>query len=306
MLAVGVALKLLLVLAPGFSSVAHTAAPPFTAPDEAPGTILANLLLIHGLHLYDFLTWNGQSWSISTEFYTYVLFAACLVGLGKRAWIALPVAVIGGPILLAMLSAQYLATDTEWGIIRCVYGFAVGVVVWNIYRRWTDPLRTWLSGNVAEWCAIALMLVFVSLSSKTILSLAAPYVFGLVVLVFAFESGTASAMLRLRPLVFLGTVSYSIYMTHVFVARRLFDTGRVLEKFLDIDLLTQRRIDGQQLYFVGTEAWHGDIFYLAFLPIVLAVSYFTYRWIEQPGRKWNRNWVQTRHDSLRRAASGVA
>jgi peptidoglycan/LPS O-acetylase OafA/YrhL len=294
MLAVVVALKLVLLLVPVFSSITEPAPAPFSTPHEAPDTILANLLLIHSLHLYDFLTWNAQSWSIRTEFYTYVLFAACLVGLRRRAWIVLPVAMVGGPILLAMLSRQNLATDAEWGIIRCIYGFAAGVVVWNIYRRWKDSLRTWLSGSVAEWCAIGLMLAFVSMSGTTVLSLAAPYVFGLVVLVFAFGTGTASAILRLRLLVFLGTVSYSIYMTHVFIARRLLDAGRAIDKSWNVDFLTQREIDGAQTYFLGTQLWHGDIAALAYLAIVVAVSYFTYRWIEKPARDWVRNRVQAR------------
>ena len=175
--------------------------------------------------------------------------------------------------------------------------FAAGVVVWNVYRRWKDKLRTWLSGSVAEWCAIGLMLAFVSVSGKTLLSLAAPYVFGLVVLVFAFETGTASAILRLRLLVFLGTASYSIYMVHVFIARRLLDVGRALDKFWNIDFLKQREIDGQQLYFLGTQSWHGDIAYLAYLAIVVAVSYFTYHWIEKPARDWVRNRVDARQRS---------
>src|SRR5882672_11274546 len=31
-----------------------------------------------------------------------------------------------------------------------------------------------------------------------------------------------------------------------------------------------------------------------FLAMVIAVSYFTYRWIEKPGREWVRDWVHTR------------
>lgn len=292
MLAVLVALKLVLLLVPAFSSITQEAPAPFSTPQEAPDTILANLLLVHSLHLYDFLTWNGQSWSISTEFYTYVLFAACWVGLRQHGWIVLPVAMIGGPVLLALLSQQNLATDVEWGIIRSIYGFAAGVAVWNVHRRWKDKLRTWLSGNVAEWCAIGLMLAFVSVSGNSLFSLAAPYVFGLVVLVFAFETGTASAILRLRLLVFLGTASYSIYMTHVFIARRLLDLGRALDRFWSIDFLTQRELDGQQAYFLGTQLWHGDIAYLVYLPIVVAVSYFTYHGIEKPARDWVRSRVR--------------
>ena len=269
----------------------------FSTPQEAPDTILANLLLIQSLHLYEFLTWNLPSWSISTEFYTYIIFALCLVGLRKHAWIALPVALIGGPVLIATLSERNMDTHYDWGIIRCVYGFAAGAISWNIYRKWNGELRKWVSGSVVEWGALGLVVIFVSAAGTTLLSIAAPYVFALVVLVFAFEAGTASAILRLRPLVFLGTVSYSIYMTHVFVERRMFDAGYQLEKLFHIDLFTHREIDGQDIVFLGTRLWHGDIAYPGYLALIIAMSFFTYRWIEKPAREWVRNRVHTRQQT---------
>jgi hypothetical protein len=86
-------------------------------------------------------------------------------------------------------------------------------------------------------------------------------------------------------------------MTHYFIARRLFDAGRVLDKLRHIDPFTRREIDGQYFDVLGSQLWHGDIAYLAFLAIVIAISYFTYRWIEKPGREWVRNRIQTRQRS---------
>jgi peptidoglycan/LPS O-acetylase OafA/YrhL len=43
--------------------------------------------------------------------------------------------------------------------------------------------------------------------------------------------------------------------------------------------------------FLGIEPWQGDLATLAYLAAVLAVSYFTFRWIEQPARDWVRNRV---------------
>ncbi len=267
---------------------------PFSTPQEAPNTILANLLLVQSLHLYDFLTWNLPSWSISTEFYTYVVFAVCLIGLRKHAWIALLLAMIGGPVLIATLSERNMDTGYDWGIIRCIYGFAAGAMSWNIYRKWNGELRKWLSGSMIEWGALGLVVVFVSAAGTTVLSVAAPYIFALVVLVFAFEAGTASAILRLRPLVLLGTISYSIYMTHVFIVRRMFDAGYQLGKLWHVDPFTHRVVDGHDTAFLGTQLWDGDIAYLAYLAMIIAMSYFTYLWIEKPAREWARNRVRRR------------
>ena len=267
---------------------------PFSTPQEAPNTILANLLLVQSLHLYDFLTWNLPSWSISTEFYTYVVFAVCLIGLRKHAWIALLLAMIGGPVLIATLSERNMDTGYDWGIIRCIYGFAAGAMSWNIYRKWNGELRKWLSGSMIEWGALGLVVVFVSAAGTTVLSVAAPYIFALVVLVFAFEAGTASAILRLRPLVLLGTISYSIYMTHIFIVRRMFDAGYQLGKLWHVDPFTHRVVDGHDTAFLGTQLWDGDIAYLAYLAMIIAMSYFTYLWIEKPAREWARNRVRRR------------
>jgi peptidoglycan/LPS O-acetylase OafA/YrhL len=270
---------------------------PFSTPQDAPNTILANLLLVQSLHVFDFLTWNVPSWSISTEFYTYVVFAVCLIGLRRRAWIALLVAMIGGPLLIAALSEHNMNTHFDWGIIRCIYGFAAGVLSWNVYEKWNGKLRTWLSGSIVEWMALGLVVVFVSAAGTTLVSIAAPYLFALVVLVFAFEAGTASAMLKLRPPVFLGTISYSIYMTHVFVERRMFEAAGALDKLWHLNPFTHRDINGQDFYFLGTRLWHGDVAYLVYLAMIITMSYFTYRWIEKPGREWVRSRVERRRQT---------
>jgi peptidoglycan/LPS O-acetylase OafA/YrhL len=88
-------------------------------------------------------------------------------------------------------------------------------------------------------------------------------------------------------------------MTHVFIARRLFDAGRALEKLWHIDPFTHQEINGQVRDALGTELWHGDIAYAIFLAVVVAVSYFTYRWIEKPGRDWVRNRVKRQPDPIR-------
>ncbi len=298
MLALFVAFELLKVLKPIVFPMSVNPIAPFGSPQEAPSTILANLVLIQSLHVFGFLTWNVPSWSISTEFYTYAVFAACLIGLRKHAWIALLLAIVGGPVLIAALSEHNMNTHYEWGIIRCIYGFAAGVLSWNLFEKWEGKLGKWLSGSLVEWGALGLVVLFVSAAGTTPLSIAAPYLFALIVLVFAFEAGTASKILRLRPLVFLGTVSYSIYMTHVFVERRMFDAANALDKLWHIQLFTHRDVNGQDFYFLGTRLWQGDLAYLAYLAMVVAMSYFTYRWIEKPGREWVRGRVQRRQQTV--------
>jgi len=278
---------------------------PFGTPQDSPVAVAANLLLVQSLHVFDFLTWNVPSWSISTEFYTYVLFALCLVALRARAWIALALALTVAPALIAVLSERNMATIYDWGIIRCVYGFSAGVLAWHLYRRSGDRLRRW-SGSAVELAALALVVAFVSAAGTTPLSIAAPYVFALVVLVFAFEQGIASAVLKTRSLVFLGTVSYSIYMTHAFIERRWRDVAYAIDRHLHVNPFTVRNVDGQELQLFGTQPWHGDVASVAYLAMVIAASYFTYRWIEKPGREWARSRTLRRDPRSAHAGPGLA
>ena len=52
---------------------------------------------------------------------------------------------------------------------------------------------------------------------------------------------------------------------------------------------------------MGTQLWHGDIAYLAYLAMIIAMSYFTYRWIEKPAREWVRNRVERRRQQASRS-----
>ena len=297
MLALIVVFALLKVVGRSLLSGAFTpgSVAPFTTPAESPTTIFANLLLVQSLHVFDFLTWNIPSWSISTEFYTYVIFGICVVGLRKQARIVLPVALIGGPLLIAMLSERNMSTHYDWGIIRCLYGFAAGVVVWHIYKS-GDRFKKWIFarsiGTAIELAVLGIAVIFVSVADTTNpLSIAAPYVFALVVLVFAFEAGAVSSMLRWRPLVFLGTISYSIYMTHVFVGQIMFDAASAFGKVFHFTAFTHRDIEGKDFTFLGTQLWEGDVVYVTYLALIIIMSYLTYRWIEKPARDWVRDRV---------------
>ena len=94
---------------------------PFQVPHQSADTIIANLLLIHSLGVFDFLTWNWQSWSISTEFYTYILYALAIGVIKDRIWRVLVPVVLLSPLALWFLVGN-MDTTYDYAIIRCVFG----------------------------------------------------------------------------------------------------------------------------------------------------------------------------------------
>jgi len=255
-----------------------------------PGAVLSNLFLVQSLHVHDSLTWNGPSWSISTEVWTYVIFALLCVTFGLRLWM-LAVAAIVPPLALLYLSSSGMDVTFDWGLVRCVFGFALGVMCYHIHKA--RPLRLAAAGPVAataaEFAVVAAVVAFVSVGGKSPWSLLAPFVFAVAVLVFASEDGAVSRVFRTAPLRWLGTLSYSIYLTHFFFVL-LFPV--VVKRLVHQDLWTPMPIgSGQYVLAFGRNDVEGTLFYVAVVAVTLAFSAFTYRWIETPGRDWSRRWA---------------
>ena len=80
-----------------------------------------NVLLLQSMGFLDHLSWNGPSWSISTEFYTYLLFGVLLLwaqrfGSRRLFYVASAVLVIGSVWLIVVaLGKQSLDFHTDFG-----------------------------------------------------------------------------------------------------------------------------------------------------------------------------------------------
>lgn len=177
-------------------------------------------LLLNAVNLQG-MAWNAPSWSIGAEFYTYLLFGAvCVLTRGRLSLMAglLALASIG---LLAVVSPTYMNSTADFGLFRCIAGFFTGIVAYRVHEALPARMRP-LGASLAtllEVATVALVVLFVSRASHgpdavRALSLAAPAMFAMAVLVFAREGGHISRLLRAKPFAALGRWSYSIYMGH--------------------------------------------------------------------------------------------
>ncbi|HXE49824.1 MAG TPA: acyltransferase [Ramlibacter sp.] len=263
--------------------------PTFTGGNQ-PLAVLTNLFLVQSLNLHDSLTWNGPAWSISTEFWTYVIFALISVWLGMRNWV-LVAAAVTAPILLYQVSRTGMDITFDYGLIRCLFGFALGVACYRIYRR--RPPQAPVAGvgamTILECAVVAAVVLFVSAAGTSAWSLLAPFVFALAVLVFAAEQGLLSRLFGLPLLKWLGKLSYSIYLTHYLI---VIVFPAAIKQIFHIDLWTPFELpSGQYVQLFGRNNVEGTFFYLLVLALTLGFSALTYRWIETPGREWSRRWA---------------
>ena len=267
----------LLGLAPWFGAAYPRA--PFS-DGQSVAQILSNLALVNGWGLHDTGTWNNPSWSISTEWGAYILFALCCLLPRRLATGLLLLTIPLGAVIVLSLSPDYMDTTYDYGLWRCFMGFAVGHVVWRLRRRHPVTLS---APTVLEVAAVAAVIWFCAALGLSPLSVAAPFLFGAVVWVFAAEAGSLSRLLKLRPFQWMGRVSYSIYMVHWGIAFAL-RTG-----LMALAALTDRRFftpdaQGRRWLDLGS-VWLNDAVIVLYLALVFAVAGWTYRRIEDPGRR---------------------
>ncbi len=161
--------------------------------------IVTNFFLLQDFGLHDTLTWNTPSWSISAEFFTYLVFAAvCLVAPARwvRIVLALLLSLLAATILLRV-SPHGMRETFNWGFVRSIYGFYAGVIAQEI---WRNGVTAKLGGSIAEIVTVIAVVVLVAtrLPDPRIEFLSVP-LFALTVLVFAAERGVISQLLLTKP-----------------------------------------------------------------------------------------------------------
>jgi peptidoglycan/LPS O-acetylase OafA/YrhL len=247
-------------------------------------SVLANVALVQALGLYSTfrtLQWNYPSWSISVEFYTYLIFAAvCFVPGRYRTYGTMLLCALGGVVII-LFSPTGLRQGEDLALFRCLYGFFAGMLVYRTFTRTRLTRYT----NTHEIVAVAAVLLFTSVPNNSPIAMAAPLVFGYVIWVFAHGGGGISRLLSNRIGRTIGDWSYSIYMVHAAIIMVVFLAVRVLERTVGLQLIAVNPEDlNRQI--VMPSMWMGDAVFVLYIPAVLFAASLTYRWIEVPGRNY--------------------
>ena len=104
------------------------------------GSLPAQVLLLQAVDVTDQLTWNTPSWSISAEFWTYILFALIVLLAQRYRTIVFAATAALGAATLDAFSQHGMDTTYVLGRPRCIFGFSVGYLVyWARPRIGTMP-----------------------------------------------------------------------------------------------------------------------------------------------------------------------
>jgi len=203
---------------------------PFTE-NYSFSSILTNLLLLHPLGLHSSLTWNYPSWTIAVEFWTYILFGTLLLAWRPAFTYFAAISAIASLALLISFSPNYLLVGNNFGLFRCILGFFIGCLTYRLHSFFMHQVLR--AATVCEVVITAFALMFVLLAGENAASFAAPFVFALVVLIFARGGGKVSSLLCAPGVQFFGKISFSIYIIHAFVHMVFFQILRVLSTRVD-------------------------------------------------------------------------
>ncbi len=245
-------------------------------------TIWANLLLVHSMGLYKIISWNTPSWSISVEWWMYVVFPFLLIPFRKitnwkRIFIFFSV-VTGYLFIIYYLypissltngaldpSLKYkLDVTYDFGFFRCFFGFLFGMLIYDLYR--IDFGRHYLNKNSSWILAMLFTVTVMTLATSDFIPILA---FAAIILTSVYaEGGFSQRFLNLKPLIYLGDISYSLYLMHLPIMYFLLN---YLKKFPSIKMAD-----------IGwAAAW---LYASIYLLIVILVSTLTYRFVEVPMR----------------------
>jgi peptidoglycan/LPS O-acetylase OafA/YrhL len=242
----------------------------------------ANLAMVHAWGLAPEASWNHRSWSISAEWFAYLLFPAFAVVAWRLRQVPI-VAIAGALALLAVLYVGFNAVmgfplteaTFQWGALRIVPCFAYGCALYLAYRK--APLKA------PRLFAISAAVALVAAASLHLWDGIIVAVAGLLILALASLPNARAGWLASRPAVYLGEISYAVYM--VLVPWQLLSVNLAAR-------LTNAPDKHLQLF-----VW---LVILLALPVIAAAAYHL---VEFPARRAIRTWAARRAKPVKRDES---
>lgn len=237
---------------------------------RTPITFAKNVALIHAwgttTRAPD-MVWNYPSWSISAEWMAYLLFPALII-VGRRSKLAMAAMIVFFGIVSLDQLAPYLnkvhdhsfqGMTNSFGWLRCLVEFSAGIVLHRVYLLRPAILQS----NVAFGSVFVALVTAMHFGLRDALIVVA---MGGLLCSAALNRGVVQRLLSSRPLPFIGKISYSIYMSQIFVS-----VG-VLKKMWSAE------------FFVGLSPLATIVVYLLACGAVILIASLTYYAIENPCR----------------------
>lgn len=243
------------------------------------------------------LSLNGVSWSISTEFFFYLMFPL-LIYKWEKNWSAKLIITMSLLVIFISLGNILKLSDNDFSqgliLFNIVYvnplvrlfEFTVGIATFHLYKNLNPVIQSlnYLNATFIEVLSIFLVLssmwvtpiiayspaftnAFGLATRRWFISSGSFGFFALFIFIIALQRGFISHLLKSNPMILLGEISFSLYLVHT-----------ILLQFYNYHNFKLPKPYG----------------YLIFWIVALGVSYVLYIGVEKPCRRWIKNLGQKR------------
>ncbi|HCA9741579.1 TPA: acyltransferase [Klebsiella pneumoniae] len=188
-------------------------------------TFISNILMIQNLGLSPSII--GTGWSLSVEFFAYFFFPfMCILAMKKEkihsvvllcisillisAISIVKVRLIAGSQIKFSGPLDIMSFDGAGALIRGLCEFCMGIVSYRIYLT----IKENTSKNLTTWTYVACIIIFTCLSLKGMDVLFSICIFLLLPLL-AIGKNPITAFLSSQTSIFLGKISFSLYLCHI-------------------------------------------------------------------------------------------
>jgi peptidoglycan/LPS O-acetylase OafA/YrhL len=261
--------------------------------DATFASFTEQLLLIHSLGFFQIAhPFNLPSWSISVEFYTYLIFGImCLISryvLRLSAFAALS----GAALVLLSFGGESIANFSD--MLQCLAGYFLGCLVASSAAHHADVLP-----RGSTLAALAAMFLFLCLRRAPQFDVLIFFLTAaLIIAVICSRDDFGKAVLRGRFLRFLGLISYSIYMSHTFVLW-------VCNQFVRVVLRRPESIaDG--ISTPQLPLWAACLWYGIGVGGTILLSALVFKYVEDPFRLKSKEFARRYMTSSRGSLVGAA
>lgn len=238
---------------------------PFT-DDESAETVLSNLLLLQTLHWKAY--WNQPAWSISAEwliYFTLPFLMRWLLPIADKKPIAIAVTALLPLVMIEWYFGDLGLYYAGWPmLVRCFCEASLGLLAFRCYQA---GLFERIARSAMLMPVFGLNLIILALPGPGVISVAG---FVWLVLCAARLPSTQIHIMNHSVLIYLGKVSYSIYLVHWFVMDLVRD---------GVAFVTGASSVSQAFTFTGQLALMTGL-----IVIVIGISHVTYHCVEAPMR----------------------
>jgi peptidoglycan/LPS O-acetylase OafA/YrhL len=182
-----------------------------TVPD-----FFIQLFFLQTTGIMDQAVWNVGSWSIAAEWWTYIIAIGLIPLLNKKKKyrsIFSTILALLGYVFITYQNPKF-TMDEFYGLgtLRCIFGFTIGIAIYQAYLTLIPKTSIWSK----DWLFCTTLLCVLSVLHFDLYDVLIIPFFSVFILCASLNQGIPSKVLNSKPLLFLGNISYSVYLIHLF------------------------------------------------------------------------------------------